>query len=128
MDETTVAVYHARASQLANAMDLCHDDIPAYSAAIGLLAVHSAISYNDAVLVRLTGKRPRAQDHRKAIAAIRSACTQGGIGDKGVKHLHRLVSAKADVSYGDEQVKTERIEFLYEAAKRFQAWAEHLLG
>jgi hypothetical protein len=127
MDEISVVVYHGRALQLADAMKLCHDDMVAYAAAVGLLAVHSAISFSDAVLISLTGKRPHTQDHKQALAAITKACRKANIRTNGVKHLVKLVGAKTDVSYGEKAVDDERIEFLFVSAGRFQAWAERLL-
>jgi hypothetical protein len=127
MDEISVRVYHDRALQLANAMELCHDDMTAYCSAVALLAVHSAISYTDAVLIKLTGQRSRSQDHKKAVAAIEKACEKGQIRTDGIKHLDKLVGAKTDVAYGDEEVDHQKIEFLYVAAARFQTWAERLL-
>lgn len=127
MDDTRVTVYHGRASQLASAMDLCHEDMSAYAAAVGLMAVHSAISFSDAVLISLTGNKPRSQDHKQAVAAITKACQKAKFQTDGIKHLAKLVGAKADIAYGDKAVENERIEFLYVAAGRFQAWAERLL-
>ena len=127
MDETRVSVYHGRASQLANAMDLCHEDMAAFASAVGLLAVHSAISFSDAVLISLTGNKPRSQDHKQAVAAIAKACRQAKVQTDGIRHLVKLVGAKTDVAYGDKTVEDERIEFLYVSAGRFQAWAERLL-
>jgi hypothetical protein len=61
--------YHERALQLVDAMKLCEDDLSSYAAAVAFLAVHSAISYNDAVLAKLKGRLWKAEDHRQAIAA-----------------------------------------------------------
>ena len=127
MDDIRVEVYRARALQLANALALCHEDMVAYGAAVALLAVHSAISFSDALLVSLTGERPHGQDHRKAIETITKACHKAKIPSEGIRHLAKLVSAKTDVSYGDKAVEDERIEFLFVSAGRFQAWAERLL-
>jgi hypothetical protein len=128
MDEIRIRIHHDRALQLADAMKLCHDDMAAYSSAVALLAVHSAISYNDAVLIRLTGQRSRSQDHRQAIVAIRKACrTRRNIQSDAIKHLDKLLDAKNDVTYGDKNVDSQKIEFLYIAAERFQAWAERVL-
>jgi len=127
MDEIRAGIYHNRALQLANAMQLCHDDIGSYAAAVGLLAIHSAISFGDAVLMKLTGTRSRNRDHRKALDAINAACKKSNIRPDGVKHLDRLVSAKTDVSYGDKEADERTVQVLYIAAGRFQAWAEHVL-
>lgn len=86
MDETGVSVYHGRALQLANAMKLCRDDLRAYASAAALLAVHSAISYNDAVLLRLEGRRARTKDHGVAIEAVKRACAKARIKQEGIQH------------------------------------------
>src|SRR5664279_872977 len=128
MADITVTVYHDRALQLANAMELCHDDMSGYSTAVGLLAVHSAISYNDAIQIKLTGKRTKSQDHSRAIRVTAAACQNARIESRGVRHLEKLLGAKTDVSYGDERVDNRRVEFLYQSARAFRAWAEGILG
>ena len=127
MDEIRIRVHHDRALQLADAMNLCHDGMESYASAVALLAVHSAISFSDAVLIRLTGQRSRSKDHRKTIDAITDACKRAKIQTDGVKHLDKLVSAKTDISYGDREVDKQTVNVLYLAAGRFQAWAEHVL-
>jgi hypothetical protein len=127
MDEIRIRIHHDRALQLADAMNLCHDGMESYASAVALLAVHSAISFSDAVLIRLTGQRSRSKGHRKAIDAITEACKKAKIQTDGVKHLDKLVSAKTDISYGDREVDEQTVNVLYLAAGRFQAWAEHLL-
>ncbi len=66
-------------------MELCHEDIDVYASAVGLLAVHSAISYGDAVLIGLTGRRSHAQDHGQAVAAITKACRKAKIQADGIR-------------------------------------------
>ena len=127
MAEISVGIYHGRALQLSNAMQVCRDDLRSYAWAAALLAVHSAISYCDAVLLKLNGRRSDSQDHGQAIAAVTKACKKRKIHTDGIKHLDKLVSAKTDISYGDEQVDNQRVEVLCVAAERFQTWAERLL-
>jgi hypothetical protein len=127
MNGIRIRVYHGRALQLANAMNLCHAGIETYASAVALLAVHSAILFSDAVLIRLTGQRSHSKNHRKALEAITEACKNAKIRTDGVKHLHKLMSAKTDVSYGDKEVDEQTVQVLYVAAGRFQAWAEHVL-
>jgi hypothetical protein len=124
MDTTALKVYHSRALQLANAMRLCRDDMAAYTSAVALLAVHSAISFNDTLLILLTGKRPLTQDHGQATKLTKIACKKAGIDPVGVSHLAKLLSAKTDVSYGNHAVDAEHAILLFIAAERFQAWAE----
>jgi hypothetical protein len=127
MPEISVGIYHGRALQLANAMKLCRDDLPSYAWAAALLAIHSAISYCDAVLLKLNGQRSRSQDHEQAVTAVTRACKKRKILTDGIKHLDKLVSAKTDISYGDEQIDNQRVQVLCLAAERFQTWAERLL-
>lgn len=127
MVDVRVAVYHDRATQLADAMKLCQDDLPAYAAAAALLAVHSAISYSDALLIGLSGMRPRGDNHREAVTALKRACTKAKIDQAGIKHLEGLVSAKTDISYGEKSVDHQRVEALCITAERFQVWAERIL-
>ena len=127
MVEARLAVYYRRATQLADAMKLCREDLSAYASAAALLAVHSAISYSDALLIRLSDTRPRGENHREAISALKRACTKAKIDQHGIKHFQNLVSAKTDVSYGEKRVDDERVEALCITAERFQVWAERIL-
>jgi hypothetical protein len=127
MVDARFSTYYRRAGQFASAMKLCQDDLSAYASAAGLLAVHSAISYSDAVMIGLGGGRPHGENHREAIAALKRACTGARVDRQGIVHLQRLLGSKTDVSYGDKQVDNERIEALCVAAERFQVWAERAL-
>jgi hypothetical protein len=127
MSEISVGVYHSRALQLAEAMKLCWADLSSYAAAAALLAVHSAISYNDALLIKLTGKRPRGRDHKQAVKTVIRACEKASIPGAGIQHLNKLVNAKTEVSYGEEEVDNERVHILCLAAEQFYGWVEPLL-
>jgi len=127
MVEVRFTVYYRRATQLADAMKLCQDDLSAYASAAALLAVHSAISYSDAVLIGLSGARPGGENHREAITALKRACSGAKIDRQGITHLDRLLSAKTDISYGEKQGDNERIAALCITAERFQVWAERIL-
>jgi hypothetical protein len=127
MIEARFAVYHRRAAQLADAMKLSQDDLPAYASAAALLAIHSAISYSDALLVGFSGTRPRGENHQEAVAVLKRACTKAKIEQQGIKHFQSLVSAKTDISYGEMRVDDERVAKLCITAERFQVWAERIL-
>jgi len=127
MIEARSTVYYRRATQLAGAMKLCQDDLSAYASAAVLLAVHSAISYSDAIVVGLGGPRPRGENHREAVIALKRTCSKVGMDHRGITHFERLLSAKTDISYGDKRVDDERVTALCIAAERFEAWAERIL-
>lgn len=127
MTEASITVYEDRALQLAKAMNLCRRTETYYPSAAALLAVHSAIAYNDAVVMKLTGERPKTQDHSQAIAALRRACGRAKIEPEGISHLSRLLGAKTDISYGDRYVTNQLADVLCVAADRFEAWAERFV-
>jgi len=127
MDQISIGVYQSRAVELASAMKLCSVVDASYPSAVALLAVHSAIAFQDAVQVKLTGHRSQTQDHMQAVRDITKACTIKRVDRAGIKHLQRLVTAKTDVAYGDRQVTREQAETLRVFAERFQTWAEGLL-
>ena len=108
-------------------MKLCKEDLSAYASAAAILAVHSAISYSDALLIGLGDTRPRGENHQAAVTALKRACTGARIDQKGIPHLQKLLSAKTDISYGERQVNDEKIKALCIFADRFQAWAERTL-
>src|SRR5271157_4483941 len=109
MVKACFTVYHRRATQLAAAMKLCQDDLSAYASAAALLAVHSAISYNDALLIGLGGARPRGENHREAVTALKRMCSGVRIDHQGIAHLQRLLGAKTDISYGEKPVDNDRV-------------------
>jgi hypothetical protein len=127
MAETRFTIYYRRATQLASAMKLCQDDLSAYASAAALLAVHSAISYSDALLIGLGGKRPRGENHQAAVPALKRECTKARIDQQGIGHYQKLLSVKTDISYGAKRVDDERVEALCITAERFQVWAERIL-
>lgn len=127
MTDAILDVYRRRGQQLADAMRLCREDPAAYAAATALLAVHSAIAYNDAVQVKLTGKLRRSKDHKSTITETRKACSQAGRPALGLRHLQKLVGFKTDVSYGIRDVESQLSYELSIDAERFETWAISLL-
>lgn len=109
-------------------MKLCRDyDLPSYASAVALLAIHSAIAFNDAVLIKLAGKRPMGEDHRSASQATIKNCKKWKINDAGVRHLTTLIGRKTDIAYGDKAVEQELAMAMPVAAERFEAWASGVL-
>jgi hypothetical protein len=107
-------------------MRLCRGDA-AYMAATALLAVHSSIAYNDAVYVKLTGKRHHNEDHQAAISNTRKVCDRLRLPVAGLSHLKRLIGYKTYISYGDQRVEDDLVEVLCLSAERFEAWAVNIL-
>ena len=107
-------------------MRLCRED-SAYAAATALLAVHSAIAYNDALQAKLVGKVKQGKNHVATVAETRKACKQARLPDQGLRHLQKLIGFKSDISYGDRNVETQLSQELSIDAERFESWALRLL-
>ena len=114
----SVASHQAQAEELLGAMKLLMDDVASYKSAVALLAVHSAIAFNDAVLERLTGAAHKGQDHSTASRKTRSACGKNKIDISGIKHLEYLPSKKGEYSYSGI-VDQETAEYAADKAEKF---------
>lgn len=117
--------YHCRATQFSEARNLCKDDLKTFASAVALLAVHSAISYSDAVILGLGGKRPKSENHRDAITELKRVCTHKKIDYRqGIRQFEKLLGSKSDISYGSDVITNEKVIALCTAAERFEAWSE----
>jgi hypothetical protein len=110
-----------RSERLRNAMLLLADDLEAYDSAVALLAVHCAISLNDAIQVGTTGKRSKYENHARTLSALERICRSTCVDTTGITHLKWLLTNKTAISYGDRRftdTATAR-----DKAERFQTWA-----
>jgi hypothetical protein len=119
--------YKSRGAQLASVRDLIKDDA-AYPSATALLAVHSAIALNDALLTNFSGQPPKGQDHMEAVRQIDKDCRKRRIDRAGIAHLKKLVSAKTKISYGPANTTQEQAQALAVAAERFETWVYKVLA
>jgi hypothetical protein len=119
------SVFLQRAAQLSFIRDHVRKD--PYPSATALLAVHSAIALNDAVLTVLTGSPYKGQDHGQAVSRTRSRCNEEKLDTDGIKHLANLVKRKTDIAYGNRETTFDEALKLSMDAERFETWAYKLL-
>jgi len=104
-------------------MKLIQDDKD-YAEAVPLLAVHSAISLADAILVGLSGKRGSDTNHRDTIEALRQLCTSKKRSCDGLQHLSWLLANKTELVYGDKRLDPDtQVKMAGFRAERFATWA-----
>lgn len=120
-------VFLERARHLSAARNLVSGDTD-YTSALALLAVHSAISWNDTILTKLTGRARKSENHMGAALVLEGECASRGMNGDGVKHLKRLIEAKSRISYGDQRTTPEAAFSLSVSAERFERWAIQILG
>ena len=119
-------IFIERGDQLAESRDLMKGD-PEYSAALALVSIHCAIAFNDALLVKLTGRHASADDHMSAVKLTKKQCSSKKISTNGIRHLEALLKAKTRVSYSDERTTFETASRLAADSERFEAWARPLI-
>jgi hypothetical protein len=123
MSAVLVQHYIQRARDFFQAMQLLRDDGD-YKNAAGLLAIHSAISYADALRVGLGDSRLQAESHTKSIIDLRNLLVQRRYENlSGVDHLAFLLSKKSAISYGKERFDLKSVQALNQRAERFAFWA-----
>lgn len=93
------------------------------SNASALLAVHSALSYADALRVGLGQDQVSADDHKKAIKVLRKLLAERRLKDSGgIQHLDYLISNKSFVAYGTKELSAVESENMCTKAERFAKW------
>jgi hypothetical protein len=115
-------VFFERANHLSAARRLVADDTD-YTSALALLAVHSAISWNDAVSCKLVGSVVKGEDHMTAATVLEKRCASRKLNRDGFKHLKKLIQEKSRVAYGDHRTTPEAALALAISAERFEKWA-----
>ena len=118
------AHYTEKADHFLYGMRLLADDFTAYKTSIGLLAIHSAISLNDAILTGITGERSKSEDHFSAVRELERVCNQLKVEKmQGIHHLSSLLTQKSHIAYGDERVADSDVQSAINKAERFANWA-----
>jgi len=118
------AHYRDKADHCFNAMKLLAEDVASFRTGIGLLAVHSAISLNDAILVGITGKRGKGEDHQIAVRQLERICNELKMENKkGVQYFSWLLSKKSDIAYGERRIEDPVLMLSMDRAEKFVNWA-----
>jgi hypothetical protein len=123
IDPVATLQYIEKADHFFQAMRLAADDLPAYRTGISLLAVHSAISLNDAITAGLTGKKSKHQDHLAAVTELERLSRKHHVGNlNGIGHLRWLVSEKTRIAYSSQRLDDALVRMSVSRAERFQSW------
>lgn len=114
------AHYVDKSDHFLQGMRLLADDLEAYRTAIGLLAVHSAISLNDAILAGARGERSKAEDHSAAARDLEQVCGELKIEKaSGVRHFLFLLNRKTGIAYGDQRIDDNKVKSAIDRAEKF---------
>ncbi len=94
--------------------------------AVGLNAVHCAISACDAVLVFYTEQRSASPDHETAVHLLSSLSKVSEAKHKA-DTLRRILHEKHLIEYEDRMVTAQEAAELAKLTERFYRWAEGLV-
>jgi hypothetical protein len=125
MQVVRMRVYLAKARDFLDGMklssELAESECRASSA---LLAVHSAISYGDALWVGLGQKETAAQGHKSRAPRLKKLLNERSYPrQQGLMHLERLLGYKTNVAYSDTSVTEKQVKVMIDHALRFSTWA-----
>lgn len=98
-----------------------------YWTAAGVLIVHSAIAYADAIAIKLSGQKSSSDSHEDAIALIDEAVSDGEAKTKAISQLKRIIAEKTKVSYAGDLYSESLIQDLWKRLERFRDWSMKIL-
>lgn len=125
LDPIATQQYIEKADHFLQAMKkLAALELAPYRTGIALLAVHSAISLNDAITAGVTGKRGKHEDHSAAVTQLERISRKHHIENRsGIGHFRGLLAEKTRIAYGNERLDDSLVLLSISRAERFHAWA-----
>ena len=98
-----------------------------YWTAAGVLIVHAAIAYADALCIQQAGVRSGADNHEEAAVLLEQALPSNEGTSGAIKHLRRIIDEKTKVSYLGELYSRSQTKALWDRLDRFRQWAKRIL-
>ena len=98
-----------------------------YWNAAGVLIVHSAIAYADAVTIKYGGVKSQGEDHNQVVTLLKEILTTSDENKKAFIHLEKIIAQKTSVSYSGDVFVLKDIDNLWKNLERFRSWAESVL-
>lgn len=99
-----------------------------YWNASGVLIVHSAIAYADALTIKYGGVKSKGENHQEVINLIDTLLPAGSDKKSGLLQLSKIIAHKNAVSYSGDIYEKKDIDQLWKLLNRFRRWAEKLLA
>lgn len=99
-----------------------------YWNAAGVLIVHAAIAYSDAICIKYGGVKSQSEDHHRIVSLIKELIVESKEKKSALNQLERIIEHKTAVSYSGEIYDKKDIDMLWKYLERFKVWAERLLS
>jgi hypothetical protein len=98
-----------------------------YWTASGVLIVHSAIAFADALCIKLAGVKSVGEDHEEAITLLENITAESVEKNKAINQLKRIIEEKTKVSYLGELYSSSQTKEMWKRLERFRKWAKEIL-
>lgn len=99
-----------------------------YWNAAGVLIIHAAIAYSDALTIKVGGLKSQGEDHMDAVDLVRQVVALDKSGEGALNHLWRMIQEKNVVSYHGEIYARQDVDKLWKHLERYRQWAVSILG
>jgi len=93
-----------------------------YWTAAGVLIVHSAIAFADALSIKLSGVKSAGENHEDAVVLVENAVAEGEGKTKALNQLRRIIEEKTKVSYLGELYTASQTKEMWKRLERFRNW------
>ena len=94
-----------------------------YFTASGVLIVHSAIAFADALCIKLSGVKSTGENHEDTVTLVESAVADSSEKSKAINQLRRIIEEKTKVSYLGELYSSAQSKDMLKRLERFREWA-----
>ena len=94
-----------------------------YFTASGVLIVHSAIAFADALCIKLSGVKSTGENHEDTITLVESVVADSSEKSKAINQLRRIIEEKTKVSYLGELYSSAQSKDMLKRLERFREWA-----
>lgn len=98
-----------------------------YWNAAGVLLVHSAIAYADALTIKFGGVKSKGEDHQEIVNLLNAILSARDLKRNALLQLQKIIAHKNSVSYNGDIYNKRDIDLLQKLSDRFKDWAEELL-
>jgi hypothetical protein len=99
-----------------------------YYNAAGVLIVHSAIAYSDAITIKLQGVKSRGEDHHELVSLLETMTGNLPENRSALSKLHKIIEHKNKVSYSGDIYAKKDIDSMRKLINRYKSWAEKQIG
>jgi hypothetical protein len=126
VDRAKSANYQAVAQNFHGAAEMAREY--EYWNAAGVLIVHAAITYADAIAIQIGGVKSQGEDHHDTAALLEELIATTESKKRALHQLRSIVDHKTSVSYSGELYGKSDVDQLWKHMERFRRWALEILN